>query len=115
MIRIMTDDQPYVPSTSQQPGYYMLDGEERYWTGNTWITVPSEPRDSALPGQGKLNVIGGIAIALLVIGVCLALLGGFNDSLAGQVWGGSFIGSAFTIWVLWLAVGAIVEAIRGKK
>lgn len=97
----------------QEPGFYEINGVRRYWTGDMWTAA--EPKRASQPGAGKLNTIGAIALTFLGVGVLLAFIGGVQVNTMMVLWGSGFIGTAFSMWLTWLAVGAIVEAVNSKN
>lgn len=65
------------------------------------------------PKNRKLNTIAMLAIVALVIGGFLVIIG------VGQpeptITGISFLAASASLWVTWLAIGAVVDAIQARR
>ncbi|WP_217131796.1 hypothetical protein [Leucobacter chinensis] len=107
---------------SPEPGWYVNDaGKTQWWDGASWADKKTEKEVKAWQkaqikekyGNAKLATIGHFAWILAVVGV-LALVFSWVDFVLAGI-GAWCVGAAITLWIIWLAFGAIVDEIRKPR
>lgn len=116
MVKTMTQQQ------SPEPGWYVNDaGKNQWWDGVSWADKKAEKEVRALQraqykekyGNAKLATIGHFAWIIAVLGAIALAFSKAHFALAGiGIW---CIGVGITLWIIWLAFGAIVDEIRKPR
>lgn len=73
---------------------------------------------SSIPHNPKLTTLAVIASVFGLLGLIVFLVGQAQEDpmmVVGLSYvGGALLGGGFSVWITWLAIGAVIDAIRGR-
>lgn len=122
-------EQPEQPGKPEQPGqpgqrppgwYARADrgGATWYWDGAAWAEENSRDKlaeyeakvEARRRKNTKLSTLAALAIVSPIVGLLLVLFGGGEP--AWTMIGIWLLGAGLTLWIIWLAFGAVVDEVQ---